>query len=118
MKKPRILIIEDEFLVSLEIAAVLTDAGYDVLEPAATVESALTGLDQEPVDAVILDRNLGGRDAHEVATKLKGRSVPFVFLTGYGPETVPQQFRDVPVIVKPFDDRQLVDFVQAVAQST
>lgn len=116
--KPRILIIEDEFLVSLEIETVLTDAGFDVLEPAATIESALRILESEPVDAVILDRNLGGEDVSEIANRLRERKIPFVFLTGYGPETIPQQFQDVPLIAKPFDEQQLIASVQAMFQDT
>lgn len=118
VKKPRILIIEDEFLVSLEIAAVLTDAGFDVLEPAATVESALRAIGTEPVDAVILDRNLGGRDVHEITARLEEQKIPFAFLTGYGQETVPEQFQDVPFIAKPFNDRQLIASIQSMFQNT
>ena len=118
MDKPRILIIEDEFLVSLEIEAVLADAGFNVLEPAATVESALRMLDSEQVDAVILDRNLGGKDVSEISNRLRERNIPFVFLTGYGPETVPQQFQDVPFIAKPFDEKQLIESVQSMFQNT
>jgi len=116
VKKPRILIVEDEFLVALELAAVLTDAEFETLEPAPTVEAALQAIDSEPIDAAILDCNLGGRNVDEIAASLTERQIPFVFVTGYGRETLPRSFRTAPFISKPFDERLLLASVKSLLQ--
>ncbi len=114
MKGHRILIVEDEFLVALEIASVLADAGFEVLEPAGTIEGALRAIGSEAIDGVILDCNLSGRDVTEIADSLTARHIPFVFLTGYGRESLPPTFRDLPLISKPFDEKHLVASVRAM----
>lgn len=118
MKKPRILIVEDEFVVALEIAAVLTDADFEVLDPAATVEDALQVIGSEAIDAAVLDCNLGGRNVEDIASNLSKRQIPFVFVTGYGPETLPDNFQNKPLVPKPFDERRLVGAVRLLLQNT
>lgn len=54
-------------------------------------------------DAVILDVNLNGAETYPVAEALTERSIPFVFSTGYGAGGIPQGFRNVPVLGKPFE---------------
>lgn len=114
VKKPRILIIEDEFLVALELAAVLTDAEFETLEPTSTVEAALQAINSEPIDLAILDCNLGGRNVDEIAASLAQRQIPYVFVTGYGREMLPQKFRDAPFVSKPFDEKLLVAQVKSL----
>jgi len=114
VKKPRILIVEDEFLVALELAAVLTDAQFDVLQPAPTIDAALQMIGREAIDAAILDCNIGGRDVTEVAESLAQRRIPFIFVTGYGPECLPLPFRNTLHISKPFDEKRLVACLRAM----
>src|SRR5690606_21729062 len=106
--KTRILVVEDEPLVGMDIALVLSEAGCEVIGPAVSIEEARSLIATSEVDAALLDANLGGQPVDDLAAELKRRATPFAFLTGYGREGMPQAFRDVPLIDKPFTPDQLM----------
>jgi len=106
LKGARVLIVEDAVLLALELETGLSDAGAQVIGPAYELEEAMALLDQE-IDAAVLDANLNGRSVIPVAEVLKGRSVPFVFATGYGEAGGPPADFDAPIIRKPYDVTQV-----------
>jgi len=108
----RVLVIEDEFLVGLEIQSVLTEAGFQVVGPAATIVDALRHISQTNFDAALVDANLGGHSIEGVTTALAIRRTPFVLLTGYSRKSLPTQLANARVIEKPFDTRTVIDTVQ------
>jgi DNA-binding response OmpR family regulator len=80
----RALVIEDEFLVSLHIAGLLSDVGFQVVGPAARLQDALRLAAETPdLSLAILDVNLAGEFSWPAARLLRERNVPFLFLTGY-----------------------------------
>jgi PAS domain S-box-containing protein len=84
LRDQRVLVVEDEAVVAMELARVLTAAGAKVVGPAGTIEEALDLLDDgQPIDRALLDVNLGGRLITPVAKALASRHIPFVYLTGY-----------------------------------
>ena len=104
------LVIEDEPLVALEIGGILEDAGAQVLGPISTTEQALSFIkDSAAVDAALLDGNLHGQPVDDVAAALTRRNIPFVFVTGYGRETLPRAFQHAAILGKPFTDAQLLE---------
>ncbi|HEX5421064.1 MAG TPA: PAS domain S-box protein [Gammaproteobacteria bacterium] len=104
----RILLIEDEPLVAMQIESELVSRGFEVVGPATHVDAALRLIAQERYDAALLDANLGGHPVDELAASLAERSVPTAFVTGYGRAALPEGFRDAEVIAKPFDPNTLV----------
>lgn len=80
----RILVVEDEFLVSIMLCDMLIAASADVVGPAANVASALQLIAENKIDAAVLDMNLNGQWVDPVAEELALRRIPFVFTTGYG----------------------------------
>lgn len=80
---PRILIVEDEYLIALELETTLRAAGYRVIGPAPTVRATLELLKSERPDAAILDINLAGEWVTPVAEVLRAKSVPFILASGY-----------------------------------
>jgi two-component system, response regulator PdtaR len=80
---PRILIVEDEYLIAMELESLLTAAGYKVIGPATRVDAALSLLKAERPGAAILDVNLAGQWVTPVAEVLRAMSVPFVLASGY-----------------------------------
>ncbi|MEM9795943.1 MAG: response regulator [Pseudomonadota bacterium] len=81
----RILIVEDEFLVSTEISLTLEEAGAEVIGPAGTVDEGLSLTTEENrLDGAILDVDLHGKDVYPVAERLAAISIPFIFHTGHG----------------------------------
>src|SRR5262245_15985848 len=101
----RILLVEDETLVALDLEAMLEGAGCEVVGPMPTVASAISRLSSEPVDGALLDVNLGKETVYPLADWLRNQRVPYVFLTGYGAEILPEAHRDRPVVLKPYDPR-------------
>lgn len=80
----RVLVVEDEYLIAMELKRWLTSEGIEVIGPVPSVEQALDLIDDEDMlDAAVLDLNLGGGEtAYPVADRLSALKVPFVFATG------------------------------------
>ncbi len=108
-----ILIVEDEFFVADSLKLYLEQAGAVVAGPVAAVEAALDLVGRtERLDAGILDVNLQGKQAYPVADALAARGVPFVFITGYGRESIPERFASVPRRQKPFQLDELLELLR------
>src|SRR5262249_45366462 len=96
------LVIEDEPLVALDVTASLEDAGARVLAQAGTRAEALRIIATRSFDAAVLDGNLHGHSVEEIAAALTQRRVPFIFVTGYGRDSLPRAFRGAAYVAKPF----------------
>ena len=81
----RVLVVEDEFLIALELQAILEAGGFQVLGPLATVAAALDRLQTERPDAAILDVSVRGQWITPVAHVLRAMKVPFVLASAYAP---------------------------------
>jgi CheY-like chemotaxis protein len=108
MAATRILVVEDEFLIALDIAGVLEQAGLAVVGPAGTVGDALQAIEREVVHGALLDAHLAGEPVGRVADALKARSIPFAFVSGYGREQLPPDHRSAPLVKKPFTGKDLL----------
>ena len=104
----RVLLVEDEAVIALDLASLLTDLGAEVIGPAYSVASALDLLNEGKVDCAVLDINLGGEPVYPVARALETRRIPLVFVTAYYGEKVDSQFQHCPVLQKPVDLQELV----------
>ncbi|WP_206513267.1 response regulator [Pelagibacterium montanilacus] len=113
-----ILVVEDEFLIGLELVDVLEGAGYAVLGPAPTVNAALTLMEQTAFDACILDVSLREGDSGPVAEALKAKGVPFVLSSAYERATLDKvpAFRDVPNIGKPNPPHEVLAALAAMTE--
>jgi CheY-like chemotaxis protein len=98
----RVLVVEDDVMIRMLIEDMLTDLGFAVAAQAAKVTDALAAAQSADIDVAILDVNLSGETTGPVAEALAARGTPFVFATGYGEHTLPEQFRDRPLLKKPF----------------
>ena len=110
----RLLVVEDDFIISLELQSVLGAAGANVVATCHKVSDALRAIHAKEVDVAVLDVKLGGETAAAVARELARRHIPFLFYTGQT-ETDPTQteWPAAPIIAKPSPSRQIV---AAVAQ--
>ena len=87
----------------------LRDLDLEVVGPFGTVSDALEAVRHEAIDAALLDVNLGGEMAYPIARLLEAKKVPFVFMTGYGSETIAMPFANVRVFQKPLERELLRD---------
>lgn len=100
----RVLIVEDEALVSMLLEDMLSDHGCEVAATANRIGQAMDLVADAGLafDAAILDVNLGGDPIFPVAEALIARGAPFVFATGYGAGGLPEVWRSRPTLQKPF----------------
>lgn len=98
-------VVEDRSLIAIRITQVLRKAGHAVVGPVATLAAGLeiARRDDSPLGAAVLDIDLDGEQVFPLAEALRARRVPFLFLTGYGRLVVPEPWRDVIRVEKPFD---------------
>jgi PAS domain S-box-containing protein len=110
----RILLVEDEILVAMMMRDILGDLGYSVVGPFSRLSEAMIAAVHEEIDAGVVDINLGGEFVYPVADVLVARGIPFVFITGYGVESIDKRFGSVPIIKKPVQRQALQKlFIQA-----
>jgi len=111
----RCLVLDDEFLIALDIQQTLELSGAAHVACVATASEALTLLRANPdFDVAVLDVKLSGPDCNSlgVAALLSAKGTPFVFLTGVRVDDVhAKQFPNAPVIEKPYDAAVLLDAV-------
>lgn len=98
----RILVVEDDAMVSMLMEDLLVDLGHEVEGPAATIADALERVEAGNFDAAILDVHLKGSDSYAVAERLKEKGIPFAFATGYSAADLPDDYLDQPILPKPF----------------
>jgi CheY-like chemotaxis protein len=104
----RVLVVEDDYLISLLFDDMLTSAGCVVVGPLPRLTDALEAATKENCDAAVLDVNLGGERVYPVAKILAARHVPFIFVTGYSGDALPREYAEQPRIAKPFKAAQLL----------
>lgn len=104
----RILVVEDEMLVLMNIEMSLEDLGCTAIHSAASVANALMLLAEHRFDAAIIDVNLGKEKSYPVADMLMQRGIPFAFSTGYNDHGDRSDLHDRPVLKKPYLSAELV----------
>jgi CheY-like chemotaxis protein len=103
----KILVVEDEAIVSFLIEDMLIALGCAEVWHAGHVDQALALLANAKPDAAVLDVNLSGTLVYPVAERLAQLRVPFFFATGYGQKGIAPEWSQKPVIQKPFDQAAL-----------
>lgn len=102
----RVLLVEDESLVAMLAEDMLLELGCEVVL-AMRLDQAVAQARSQPFDLAVLDVNLGESNSYPVADLLFERGIPFVFATGYGSAGLDTDYRGVPVMQKPYQQRQL-----------
>ena len=106
-RKITALLVEDEPLIAMMMADMLTEFDFDVLGPFSTVAKAISAVDQAIVQVALLDVNLAGEMVYPLASRLRELGVPFIFMTGYSAESIESRFMEAPILKKPVDQAQL-----------
>lgn len=111
----RVLVVEDEMMVSMLIEDMLGDLGCHVVGPAARLDEALSLAQNAELDCAVLDVNLGGQSTFPVADLLREKGAPFAFATGYGDAGLRDVDRASPVLQKPFREVDLRRVLESLA---
>jgi DNA-binding response OmpR family regulator len=115
---PKVLLVEDDGLIAMDLEVVVQEAGCDVLGPCATVADALTLLAAGRPDAALLDVGLPDGPTLPVAEALAAAGVPFALVTGYGPaELSAAGLANVPALEKPYMAAEVKSVLAALLDS-
>ena len=110
-----VLLVEDNVVLAMDMVESITRLGAERVETAATIADGLRAVETDPYDFAVLDMNLRGEVAFDLALTLRAKKVPFVFVTGYGSKIdVPPDLRDVPILTKPVDDGTLSRGIEGI----
>jgi CheY-like chemotaxis protein len=103
----RVLVVEDEMMVSMLIEDMLADMGCHVVGPASRLDEAMELVGSAELDCAVLDVNLGGQPIFPLADVLREKGAPFAFATGYGDAGLRDIDKGTPVLQKPFRESDL-----------
>ena len=110
----KVLVVEDESLVALDIETMLEEMGCKVVASVPRLVRALDLASRLDFDLAVLDINLAGEVVYPLAFRLADRGIPFLFSTGYSTTNLPPELRDRPILKKPV---MLASLKRAVAQA-
>jgi CheY-like chemotaxis protein len=110
----RVLVVEDEPLVAMDLVGILKNASAKPAGPVGTAAGALQLIESETFDAALVDANLGGMPVDEIAHALVRRNVPFAFVTGYDRASLPPHFQNIAMLSKPFSAPSLLEIVNKI----
>ncbi len=103
----RILVVEDEYLVAMDMERMLNALGAEVVGPIGHLELAQQVAREKALSGAILDVELGGEAVYPLADELLARGVPVILATGLDAAVVPATYERLPRLQKPFDDESL-----------
>jgi DNA-binding response OmpR family regulator len=110
----RILIVEDRYLVADDLQRLLSRNGAEIVAVVADADQAKRLAASGDIDLAVLDVDLRGQDVFEVAATLAARKLPFLFVTGLARTYLPERYRAVPMVTKPFSEPELLARISEV----
>ncbi len=113
---PTVLVVEDEFIVALDLSETVRDLGYDVDGPYAHTKRALAAVEKALPAFAILDVNTADGEVYPLADKLSKAGVPIIFHSGHvSPEEIAKRYPAATACAKPCPPGNLVTVIDAVA---
>jgi DNA-binding NtrC family response regulator len=97
-----VFLVEDEALIRMMLVDMVEELGHRVVAEAANIEAASALAETADFEIAILDVNVGGERIDPIAEIIAGRRLPFIFASGYGAAGAPENFRQRPILQKPF----------------
>jgi two-component sensor histidine kinase/CheY-like chemotaxis protein len=116
-QRSRVLVVEDEALLALQLKADLESAGHQVVGPARSLQAGISLAKETKIDVALVDVSLGCETSTPLADQLLAKNVPFAFVTGYSDTAIlPEHLRTMPRLTKPYAladvERLLADLLQ------
>lgn len=108
----RVLVLEDDYYLADDTCRALANADANLIGPFPNERAALAACQKELPDAAVVDINVGGAPTFELANTLKRARVPFLFLTGYDEEVIPNELRDKVCLQKPVGPGEIIEALE------
>jgi len=115
MTPKRILIVEDDAIIAMDLQFIAEDAGWQVIGPAGTLDKGMDLAEREDIDFALLDMNLRNTTSFPIAQALARKNVPAVFLSGSNGDNRPDDIKTMKVLAKPLDSKALVNELEKYA---
>ena len=116
MTAPKLLLVEDDIFIGMDMAHTLSESGYLPVHAKSLVE-AEQFVDTDKFAAIVLDFRVGSDDTIVFANRLRGLGQRVMFCTGSSPSDLRALVGDVPVVGKPFTEQQLLEAVASLVQT-
>ena len=110
----RILVVQDENPIAMEMSWIVEDAGYSIVGPEASVETTRQVLARHKVDLALLDVKLGGETVFPVSEMLDSLGVPFIFVTSHPASSLPARYQGRPFVTKPYRPAALLALIRQI----
>jgi DNA-binding LytR/AlgR family response regulator len=99
----RLLVVEDQFFVAMEVTDLISSLGAEVIGPYGLLNQALDAVQRQAVDGGVLDVKLDSEKSYPVMDVLMDSGRPILLVTGGDTEGIPEKYRVLPCLLKPFD---------------
>lgn len=111
----RVLVVEDDFVVAEDFAAILRGAGAEVIGPVDTLPRAIRAAQEcDSLHCALLDIDLQGIAVFPLAAQLQAEGIPMIFLTGAGCDAIPEELAEILCIGKPIGPRRVMEEICAL----
>ena len=110
----RLLLVEDEALIAIEMEDLIGALGAEVVGPFSRVRDARDALGHGPIHGAVLDIHLNGETSFALADALLDRATPVIFVTGDAEDSLPKKYRRLPRLRKPLDDAEFARLAGSV----
>ena len=112
LKGVRLLVVEDDAILLMELEEILQDAGAEIVGRCRTVADALATVEKYGISAAVLDVRIGNTTIAPVARQLGQRGTPFFFYTGQVvSDPALEEWRDCKIVAKPAQAHAIVSAV-------
>src|ERR1700742_720083 len=113
MQSVSVFLVEDETLIRMMVVEMLKELGHRVVAEAGSIQTAEPLARTSEFDLAVFDINVAGFIISPIAEIVAARGLPFVFVSGYGPEGLPASFKDKPVLRKPFSITEFATLINS-----
>ncbi|CAA2142070.1 response regulator [Hyphomicrobium sp. ghe19] len=117
VRPPRVLLVEDNTLIALDLEEILKGYGCRVVGPSMTVREALEVLDREEVDIAVIDYLLEDGEASPLTRALDVKGIPFAICTGAGGAELCSLYPNTPILGKPYNPEDVSMVVNSLIAS-
>ena len=110
----QILVIEDEYFIASDLSRALRDAGAEVVGPVGDLDLGRALAASQPIDAAVLDVKLEGASSFPIVQELTARNIPVMLVTGYDDWALPEAYRSIPRVGKPFSAHAVIGVLETL----
>lgn len=113
----KVLIVEDDVLIAMDLEDELTDRGFAVTACVTTVAQARDAIEAAPPDVAILDMHLKSETTFDLAGALQSRGVPYIFVSGNEVSALPAHLQSCPILTKPVHMDDIAALIDRIAKT-